>query len=91
MTRNGKIARLPDKIRNQLNRRLQDGEPGNVLVEWLNKLPAVKPSKSDSIRPNPTSEKFSIRSSASKGKGWTVHISNKGAERFPLSWRIGQG
>lgn len=42
MTRNGKIARLPRDIRNQLNRRLQDGEPGNRLVGWLNSLPETK-------------------------------------------------
>lgn len=42
MTRTGKIARLPRDIRNQLNRRLQDGEPGNRLVEWLNSLPEVR-------------------------------------------------
>jgi hypothetical protein len=35
-TRNGKIARLPLYIRNELNRRLQDGEPGVTLVGWLN-------------------------------------------------------
>src|SRR5580765_2494123 len=39
MTRNGKIARLPREIRDELNRRLQDGEPGIRLVEWLNGLP----------------------------------------------------
>jgi len=32
MTRVGKIARLPREIREQLNRRLQDGEPGKRLV-----------------------------------------------------------
>ena len=36
MTRNGKIARLPREIREQLNRRLHDGEAGVRLVEWLN-------------------------------------------------------
>jgi len=40
-TRNGKIARLPIEIREQLNRRLADGEPGNRLVEWLNSNPDV--------------------------------------------------
>ena len=34
MTRNGKIARLPRDIRNQLNQRIADGEPGVRLVEW---------------------------------------------------------
>jgi len=38
MTRTGKIARLPRDLRDQLNRRLQDGEPGTQLVVWLNGL-----------------------------------------------------
>jgi hypothetical protein len=42
MTRRGKIARLPREIREQLNRRLQDGEPGNKLVTWLNSHKKVK-------------------------------------------------
>jgi DNA-directed RNA polymerase subunit F len=39
MTRNGKIARLSRPIRDELCRRLQDGEPGVRLVAWLNGLP----------------------------------------------------
>jgi dTDP-4-amino-4,6-dideoxygalactose transaminase len=42
MTRNGKIARLPAAIREELNHRLLDGEEGKNLVEWLNGLPAVQ-------------------------------------------------
>jgi hypothetical protein len=42
MTRTGKIARLPREIREQLNRRLDDGEPGVELVTWLNSLPEVQ-------------------------------------------------
>jgi hypothetical protein len=38
----GKIARLPRRIRNKLSQRLDDGEGGEVLVEWLNGLPEVK-------------------------------------------------
>ncbi len=41
MARNGKIARLPRDIREELNRRLADGEPGGPLLVWLNALPAV--------------------------------------------------
>jgi hypothetical protein len=41
-THNGKIARLPQVIREQLNRRLDDGEPGGGLLEWLNALPSVQ-------------------------------------------------
>jgi hypothetical protein len=42
MTRNGKIARLPRSIRDELNRRLQDGEPGDTLLPWVNGLPEVQ-------------------------------------------------
>src|SRR5438045_3895894 len=42
MTRNGKIARLPKAVQEQLNRRLEDNEPGKRLVEWLNSLPEVQ-------------------------------------------------
>jgi hypothetical protein len=41
MTRNGKIARLPHAIREQLNQRIENGEQGIRLVEWLNTLPEV--------------------------------------------------
>ena len=41
MTRRGKIARLPHKIREELNRRIQDGQPGTELVTWLNSLKKV--------------------------------------------------
>jgi hypothetical protein len=32
----GKIARLPHAVREELNRRLLEGEEGKGLVEWLN-------------------------------------------------------
>ena len=35
-TRNGKIARLPKTIRDDLGRRIENGEQGKELVEWLN-------------------------------------------------------
>lgn len=41
MTRNGKIARLPQPIREQINRRLENGEEGKQIVQWLNTLPQV--------------------------------------------------
>jgi hypothetical protein len=40
--RNGKIARLPRQIRNELNQRLERSEPGPKLLAWLNALPEVK-------------------------------------------------
>jgi hypothetical protein len=42
MTRTGKIARLPREIREALNRRLENGEPGKRLVRWLNATPEVR-------------------------------------------------
>src|SRR5713101_951139 len=42
LSRNGKIARLPLAIRQELNRRLQNGEQGKKLVAWLNALPEVR-------------------------------------------------
>jgi hypothetical protein len=41
MARNGKIARLPRDLRDELNRRLQNGEQGGPLLAWLNALPDV--------------------------------------------------
>ena len=41
MTRKGKIARLPQPIREQINRRLENGEEGKQIAEWLNTLPEV--------------------------------------------------
>ena len=40
--RTGKIARLPDSIRQQLNSRLLDAESGPALLDWLNSLPEVQ-------------------------------------------------
>ncbi len=37
-----KIARLPAAIREQLNRRMRDGEGAAAILSWLNELPEVK-------------------------------------------------
>ena len=42
MSRNGKIARLPAVVREEVNQRLRVGEPGKDLVAWLNSLPKVQ-------------------------------------------------
>ena len=60
-TRTGKIARLPKPIREQLNARLENGEPGTSLVTWLNQLPEVQKIITDQfaglpIRPQNLSE-----------------------------------
>ncbi len=44
MTRNGKIARLPASVRDQLNQRMENGEEGPKLLAWLNGLSEVQKS-----------------------------------------------
>ena len=56
MTRNGKIARLPDALRQELNQRLLDGEQGKHLVEWLNGLPKVQAILQKSFEGRPITE-----------------------------------
>ena len=40
--RRGKIARCPAVIRDEVNRRLHDGETGKEVVAWLNEQPLVQ-------------------------------------------------
>jgi hypothetical protein len=39
--RRGQIARLPHNIRQEINRRLQDGEEAKKLADWLNSLSPI--------------------------------------------------
>jgi hypothetical protein len=55
-TRNGKLAHLPNDIREQLNLRLLEGEIGRELVAWLNALPAVQSVLSSQFNGAPISE-----------------------------------
>ena len=41
MNRDAKILRLPPPIREQINRRLQNGHAGQQIVQWLNSLSEV--------------------------------------------------
>ena len=38
-TGNGKIANLPEHLRDELNRRINHGDEGKELVDWLNAQP----------------------------------------------------
>ena len=42
MSRIGKIARLPQKIRDQINEKLHNGIHGVEILYWLNELPVVQ-------------------------------------------------
>ena len=54
--RNGKIARLPLALREQLNHRLADAELGEPLLAWLNALPEVQAILAAQFGGNPISK-----------------------------------
>jgi hypothetical protein len=41
-SRNGKVARLPEAVREELNQRLERCQPSPQLLPWLNALPEVQ-------------------------------------------------
>ena len=55
-TRTGKIARLPEPIREQLNQLLLNGALARDTVPWLNQLPEVKQVLSEHFAGRPISE-----------------------------------
>jgi hypothetical protein len=56
MARNGKIARLSAVVREQLNRRLLDGEAAKPLLEWLNRQKEVRETMKHCFNGVPVSE-----------------------------------
>jgi|ERR1044071_1093122 3-hydroxymyristoyl/3-hydroxydecanoyl-(acyl carrier protein) dehydratase len=52
-TRKGKIARLPLRIREQVNQRLQDGHDARQIMDWLSTLPEVQPVLDEHFEGNP--------------------------------------
>ena len=42
MNLKGKIGRLPEALRDEVNIRMRNGETGRVLAGWLNRLPEVQ-------------------------------------------------
>jgi hypothetical protein len=73
MTRNGKIARLPREVRNQLNRRLQDGEPGTKLVGWLNSSPEVQSVVAAEFASRPVNEQNLSEWKQGGYRDWLLH------------------
>lgn len=73
MTRTGKIARLPRTIREQLNRRLEDGEPGSDLVAWLNALPPVQTVLKTEFADRPISEQNLSEWKSGGYRDWRKH------------------
>jgi len=54
-TRNGKIARLPHEVREQLNQRLERAQPSPKLLDWLNAVPEVQEAIQEDFDGEPVS------------------------------------
>ena len=76
MTRLGKIARLPREIRDVLNVRLQNGEVGRLLVDWLNGLPAAREALAANFGGRPISEQNLTEWKQGGYEDWVRHQEN---------------
>jgi hypothetical protein len=55
-SRVGKIARMPKEIREELNRRIENGMLGNELADWLNALPEAQKILADRFNARPVNQ-----------------------------------
>lgn len=83
-TRVGKIARLPKKIREELNRRLEDGCTGVKLTEWLNGLPGVQKVLREQFNHEPISEQNLSRWKEGGFQDWLRHQEARDQVRWTL-------
>lgn len=81
MSRIGKIARLPHFLRSQLNQRIEDGEPGRPLLEWLNALPAVQETLAEHFGGRPISEQNLSEWKQGGFKDWQRHQETRALAR----------
>jgi len=56
MNRRSKIAHLDKNIRDDLNQKLEEGEPGNQIVDWLNSQEEVQSMLRCQFKGNPITE-----------------------------------
>ena len=71
--RTGKIARLPYRIRTQLNYRLMDGQMAKEILPWLNDLPEVKEVIHDHFHDHPITEQNLSEWSTDAYREWLLH------------------
>ena len=86
-TRNGKIARLPKSIREELNRRIEDGWPGVKLVAWLNELPEVRQILRENFNDESITEPNLSRWKEGGYRDWLRHRESQ----EQLRWMIERG
>jgi hypothetical protein len=81
MSRVGKIARLSQYLREQLNRRIEDGEPGRDLVKWLNSCEAVQETLDEHFGGRPISEQNLSEWKQGGFKDWQHHQETRALAR----------
>jgi hypothetical protein len=81
MTRVGKIARLSQFVREQLNRRIEDGEPGCQVVKWLNGLTPVKEAMDEHFGGRPILEQNLSEWKQGGYKDWKRHQESRALVR----------
>ncbi len=92
----GKIARLPIEIREQLNRRLRDGEQGRWIVQWLNALPEVQKVLAAEFAGHPVRQQNLSEWKQHGYREWLVHqealdsLGQTVAEGEELKGRLGE-
>ena len=81
MSRVGKIARLSQYLREQLNRRIEDGEPGRPLVDWLNSCGAVRDRLDEHFDGRPITEQNLSEWKQGGFKDWQRHQETRALAR----------
>jgi hypothetical protein len=78
-TRNGKIARCPNSIREQLNLKLRDGLEAAAILPWLNSLPEVQSILTEKFAGLPVNE---VNLSAWRTGGYQDWLRRREAHEF---------
>jgi hypothetical protein len=78
-TRNGKIARCPNAIRDQLNQKLRDGLEAAAILPWLNSLPEVQSVLAEQFKGFPVND---VNLSAWRTGGYQDWLRRREAHEF---------
>jgi hypothetical protein len=85
ITRLSKIARLPAHIREELNRRLHDGELSRTIIPWVNELPETKKVMADLYRGKPVTHQNLSEWRHTGYQDWLFH-----QQRLEWNRRLGE-
>ena len=77
MTRNGKIARLPYGLRNELNYDIRNGKPGVAILQWLNGTREAQQVVARHFEGRPISEQNLTEWKAGGYQEWERHMETR--------------